>query len=114
MKTEYIERGFAYINFTDGYSKCSIQKSSSVDDAIWFGSDDLGLKHFIPYGQPESWRDVDVNELLGITPENGQNFVANTRMYLSRELVEELLPILQHFVDTGELPVLVEDESDDG
>lgn len=104
METQHTERGFAYIEFHDGHNKCSLQKSSSVDDSIWFGSDDIELKHFVPYRQPDSWQDVDIEELLGITPENNQLVTANNRMHLSRELVKELLSILQHFVDTGELP----------
>lgn len=28
----------------------------------------------------------------------------HTRMHLSRDQVRDLLPALQHFVDTGELP----------
>ena len=91
-------RGFAIINFTDIYgAACSIQKSSlATEDAIWFGCDDADLKimasqtpqggtGWVPYHIPE---DVSVS----------------TRMHLTRDQVRELLPILQAFVDTGELP----------
>lgn len=30
----------------------------------------------------------------------------STRMHLNQEQVKQLLPILQHFADTGELPQL--------
>lgn len=32
--------------------------------------------------------------------------VVNNRMHLTRERVAELLPVLQHFVSTGDLPDL--------
>lgn len=100
------ERGFRYLNFEDGHGeKCSIQKSSQAFvDAIWFGADELGIKHFVPYRTPDSWEDVDVEKLLGVTKENGQSIIGNNRVLLTRVMVENLLPILQEFVETGELP----------
>ena len=106
MKTEHTERGFAYQKFEDQYGeKCSIQKSSlATEDCIWFGFDEINLKHFVPFRTPESWQDVDLDKLLGVTPDNRQSDIANSRMHLSRDMVADLLPVLQHFVDTGELP----------
>jgi hypothetical protein len=95
---EKTERGFAYTEFTDLYgAKCNIQKSSlATDDAIWIGCKEIGLKKFTPY---QGWEDVDTHG----DPPHGITYVANNRMHLSREQVADLLPILQNFVDTGEL-----------
>lgn len=78
IKWEHTNRGFMLGMFTDLYGKsCSIQKSSlATQDAIWFGVD-----------KP----DVVEGQILG-------------RMHLSQEQVRELLPILQHFAETGEFP----------
>ena len=90
-------RGFVFGEFEDEYGqKCSIQKSSlATEDAIWLGVDDADPKimasktekggvGWVPYPIPE-------------------DVLLSTRMHLTREQVEELLPILQCFVDTGEL-----------
>lgn len=98
------QRGFQYIEFNTGYGPCTIQKSSNINDSIWFGHDDISVKHFIPFREPDAWQHIDLEELLGVTEDNDQSIVANNRMHLSRELVGQLLPILHHFVDTGELP----------
>lgn len=69
-------RGFLRADFFDRYgSECSLQGSSLASEhAIWLGVD----KPFD--GEP------------------------NTRMHLTQEQVRDLLPLLQHFADTGELP----------
>jgi hypothetical protein len=75
MKKELSPRGFAGIEFRDTYkSKCSLKESSSaMEPKIWFG--------------------VDIDfEGKECTP-----------MHLNQEQVEELLPFLQKFVETGEL-----------
>lgn len=95
LKVNNTSRGFGRIEFTDLYGvPCSVQESSlATDDAIWLGANEIGLKKFNP-GQ--GWQDVP-------TPDS----VANTRMHLSREQVAALLPILTHFVETGDLPSAV-------
>lgn len=103
MTPKYTPRGFCYYEFTDGGNNvCNIQKSSSaMEDCIWLGSQKIGLKGFVPYGIPESWRDItddQIKEKFGV-----QDIVANNRMHLNREQVAQLLPILQKFVDTGEI-----------
>ena len=102
MNKTQTSRGFAYYEFTDvGGDVCTIQKSrSAMHDCIWLGSKEIGLKGFIPYGDP-SWRDVSkdqIKEKFGF-----QDIIANNRMHLSRDQVAEILPILQKFVDTGEI-----------
>lgn len=68
-------RGFALAKFEDLYgTKCSIQKSSlATQDAIWLG--------------------------VSTTMDGA----SGDRMHLSREQVADLLPLLQRFVQTGEL-----------
>ena len=97
MNKTHTNRGFGKIEFTDRYGvKCSIQESSlaSAEGHIWFGANDIGLKHFKAY---EGWKDVELVNTLE------EHYVANNQMHLSQSMVRELLPILQKFADTGEL-----------
>lgn len=81
-KLEPTKRGFMRGAFTDLYnSKCSIQESSLAGmSAIWLGVD---------------------------TDFEGRNC---TRMHLSRDMAAALIPLLQHFVETGELPPEANDD----
>jgi hypothetical protein len=98
IKTGFTHRGFALIEFTDLYgAECSIQKSSlATDHCIWFGVNE-----------------ADPKIMASMTPQGGTGWVPyeipkevslNTRMHLSRKQVKQILPILQAFVETGELP----------
>ena len=86
MKAKKTDRGFTYYDFEDRYEqKCSLQDSSlATADAIWFGVDNRG-----PH-------------MKGPDDKFGQDVFA--RMHLTKEQVKELLPLLQHFVETGFLP----------
>lgn len=97
MEKSKTNRGFALCTFTDLYgAQCSIQKSSLADDdAILFGIDD-----------------ADPKIMASKTPKGGTGWVKysipndvllTTHMHLNREQVAELLPVLQKFVDTGEI-----------
>lgn len=88
------DRGFLRGEFTDqhGY-KCSIQKSSlATDDCIWLGVNEPHPMMFP--GNGTGWHPYEL-------PPNVQ---CHTRMHLTREIVADLLPLLKHFVETGELP----------
>lgn len=76
-------RGFQNLDFKDLYgAECSIQKSSyASEDAIWFGCDKAEVDHV-------------TGQLL------------SPRMHLTREMVSELIPILQYFADTGKVKVV--------
>jgi hypothetical protein len=93
------QRFFDYGEFTDYYGvKCSIQKSSlATDDAIWLGVNDPEPKilasKVMEGGRGTGWVKYPIHEDVFI----------NTRMHLSREQVAELIPILQKFVDTGDI-----------
>lgn len=102
-------RGFITSKFTDRYgAKCSLQKSSlAFEDAIWFGVDDtepkimaadakkLGRDDLLDPTKPiQGWVDWPIPDEVLIS----------SRMHLTREHVRQLLPALQTFADTGELP----------
>lgn len=74
------DRGFLRGEFKDRYgAECSIQKSSlATEDCIWLGCNHETIHHVT--GQP-----------------------CGARMHLTRELAAELIPLLQKFVETGEL-----------
>jgi len=95
---DYTGRGFRIITFEDHYGHgCSLQKSSlAFENAIWLGIDD-----------PEP------KIMASKTPEGGTGWVpyeipddvmCTTRMHLTQDEVKELLPALQHFAETGDLP----------
>ncbi len=70
------DKGLSKISFEDDCrQKCSLQKSNSVlENKVWFGVD----------------KDI-----------NGKTI--NARMHLTQKQVQDFLPYLQKFVDTGEL-----------
>ena len=99
MKFKKTSRGFARAEFEDANSvKCSLQESSVMADEghIWLGADDIGLKRFEPN---VGWTDVELAQ-----EPDGVTHVANTRMHLTQSMVRKLLPALQHFAETGQLP----------
>ena len=108
MEIHTTQRGFKKITFNDRYaegcsieecSKCSVQESSlATEAAIWLGIEDANPQMFIPYANP-AWKPLPLPTL----PEGG-HFAFSTRMHLTQDLAEELIPILQHFVKTGYLP----------
>lgn len=107
MKITRTARGFALIEFADFYqAKCSVQKSSlATEDAIWLGVDDAEPK--IMASQASQFG-VKTKETCGWVPYPIPEGVSlTTRMHLTRDQVKELLPILRHFVKTGELPKAV-------
>ncbi len=97
IKESLTNRGFKLIEFDDLYNaKCNIQKSSlATNDAIWFGIADSEPKIMaskIKEGGT-GWVDYPIPE----------DVILTTRMHLSREQIKDLLPILQRFIETGEI-----------
>jgi hypothetical protein len=86
MELNRTSRGFVHADFTDRYGEaCSIQDSSlATEDAIWLGIDHINGR--------------EMSSVVGIDPER-----IPARMHLTREMVAELLPLLQRFVDTGSI-----------
>lgn len=104
MKATKTCRGFSLVEFTDHYGvKCSVQKSSlATDDAIWFGCDDANPLVMASHAGANG---VHTEETCGWVPYPVPDCVMlNTRMHLTRNQVADLLPILKHFAETGELP----------
>ena len=93
--------------FTDHYgSVCSIQKSSLADkDCIWVGVDNADPKIMssdaIRLGLRK--RTFDENDNGWIKFEIPKEVLISTRMHLTRKHVKALLPILQRFVESGNI-----------
>ncbi len=73
-------RGFVRIEFVDKYgSECSLQESSlAFISCVW-----LGVHKNSPHYNDDG---------------------TTSRMHLTQDMVKELLPLLEHFVETGYLP----------
>jgi len=108
MNIEYTQRGFAFAKFEDRYGlKCSLQKSSlATEDAIWFGVDDAE-----PVIMARDAIRMGLKPVEGGEKDNGwvpfkipKEVLLHTRMHLTQDQVKALLPALQHFAETGELP----------
>lgn len=103
MKKNKTSRGFNFFEFVDSYgSNCTIQKSSSaMEDKIWFGVNDANPIIMVTDAKRLG---MQINEDNGWMPYPIPAEVEfSTRMHLTRDMVKELLPILQGFVETGEI-----------
>lgn len=104
MRRTKTDRGFPVITFTDRYGdQCSIQESSlATEAAIWIGLDDANPQIM--------WADakasgVETDATCGWVPYPiPKEVLLSTRMHLTQEQVADLIPVLQHFADTGRLP----------
>lgn len=92
IEVKHTPRGFAVAEFKDHYGvKCSVQKSSlATENAIWIGCDEADPRVLV---QGQGWKPYAVPE----------DVLLNTRMHLTQAEVAKLLPVLQRFVDTGEV-----------
>lgn len=100
-------RGFSYGEFTDYYNnQCSIQKSSlATQDAIWLGIDNPNPQIMASDAKKYG---IDTDETCGWVPYPIPPVVSlSTRMHLTIDQVAALLPVLQHFVDTGEVKDII-------
>lgn len=86
-------RNFWRADFRDANGvECSIQESSAVGDGLlWLGCNDPNPV-FFP-GNGTGWHPYKLPGSVQCT----------TRMHLSREQAAALIPLLQRFVETGEL-----------
>lgn len=110
MKIKATERGFPFSDFKDLYGeKCSIQKSSIVHpQCIWLGISEvrprimsrdaikLGLREQTFDERDNGWVDFEIFKEVSL----------NARMHLTQGMVKKLLPLLQRFVETGEIQEL--------
>lgn len=90
MEINQTDRGFTRIEFTDRYNvACSLQESSlATEEAIWLGCNKAEPRVLV---EGHGWQPIEMPT----------GYVANTRMHLTRDMVRELLPHLQRFVDEG-------------
>lgn len=103
MKIKTTERGFPIAEFEDYYgANCSIQKSSLIEpDCIWLGVNDADPKIMVSKAESHGLKPESENGWMKFPiPED---VLLNTRMHLTRDQVKELLPLLQRFVETGEI-----------
>lgn len=107
IKVKKNERGFRVGTFFDSYgAECSIQKSSSAMDYCIL----LGINDADPQIMSSDAIRMGLKDRAGNESDNGwvkfeipKEVLLNTRMHLTRKQVKELLPILQKFVDTGDI-----------
>jgi len=106
MKAGKTGRGFGIVSFEDANAEeCTLQESSAARDdesLIWLGVENAKpqiLSSLVRAGGT-GWEPVPFPEDTMFT----------TRMHLSQSQVAELLPLLQHFVDTGRLPEQLDNE----
>jgi len=103
MKEGHTNRGFKVIEFLDRYDvKCSIQKSSiATEDCIWFGVNNCKPKILATEAHQFGIITKETTGWVGypIPPE----VLLTKRMHLNVEQVKKLIPILQKFVETGEV-----------
>lgn len=93
-------RGFNRIEFTDRYGvECHLQESSlATERAIWLGCSETGLRALVP---GSGWKSIEDEELKRVFQATA--VIANTCMHLTQKQAAALIPLLQMFVDTGEL-----------
>jgi hypothetical protein len=99
VKIRRTNRGFKVAEFIDRHGeKCSIQESSlATEYAIWLGLDDIKL-------QVKGWHPAWPERYRKMTKEEQKNILTAGRMHLTQEMAAALIPLLQHFVETGRLP----------
>jgi hypothetical protein len=112
LKMEHTSRGFAYAEFEDEYGqKCSIQKSSRMaygpgDECIWIGvenpTNEFRILPQTTAAQKKHGFGWQLKKLGDLFPECESMFP--DRMHLTQNMVKMLLPVLEHFAKTGELP----------
>lgn len=103
MKLSKTKREFTVGKFTDRYGvECSLQKSSlATESAIWFGVDDANPQIMATDAKRLGIAtDADTGWVKFEIP---KEVLLSTRMHLTQEMVQKLLPTLQKFAETGEL-----------
>jgi hypothetical protein len=106
MQIKLNNRNFAYAEFEDRYGcKCSIQKSSSIEDCIWLGVNDADPKIMSSDATRMGLRErtFDERDNGWVKYEIPEQVVLNTRMHLTQGMAATLIPILRRFVETGEI-----------
>lgn len=112
IKMEPTRRGFLRGEFKDASGQsCSLQRSSSFGDSggqlIWLGVNNPN-GNFSVLGNDDAARERNGGwgwqEKCLSTMFPDSDISVPDRMHLNQEQVKALLPALQHFAETGELP----------
>ena len=110
IKWRYTQRGFRIGEFTDRYGMACSIRESSIEACLWLGTDsrdckilakdavDLGMDVINSGGVVAGWVDYPIPDQV----------VLPGRMHLTQDMAAQLIPILQHFVETGEIPSFAE------
>lgn len=103
MEKTTTQRGFSLYEFDDSNGEgCTVQKSSSASEPkIWLGITDPN-----PIIKAQDAKRLEISTSVewgwvGYPLPKGVEI--STRIHLNQEQVAELIPILQKFVDTGEI-----------
>lgn len=99
IEKDTTERGFGLYKFVDRYGEpCSLQESSLATEAcVWLGISTVKL-------QLVGWHPEYPARPRDMTEGESKNILAFGRMHLTQKQAAELIPLLQHFADTGKLP----------
>jgi hypothetical protein len=101
IEGKHTNRGFRIYEGTDRYGDSySLQQSSlATEDCVWLGQHPVAIMQ-------EGWHPKFPARARELPEEDRERLrlYATGRMHLTREMVAELIPLLQHFVETGELP----------
>jgi len=113
QEVEQTHRGFDVIHFDDGNGeRCSVQCSSAIDDTeqglnqpgssfLWIGPDDANPKIM---ASKAAMHGVKTTATTGWVPYPVPDEVLmNTRMHLHREHVQELVQVLNRWLESGTL-----------
>lgn len=86
------QRGFAFYEFSDRNEQvCQLQMSSlATERAIWLGVKDANPQVLV---KGRGWCPYSIPNTV----------LLHTRMHLTQSQVADILPILQKFVETGEI-----------
>lgn len=104
MELEKTNNGWPIYHFKDRYqASCSIQKSSlAFEDAIWMGVDDINPVLMISDAEKLGLPIIHYDGYFSKF-EIPKEVIVTNRMHLTQKQVAKLLPILQKFVETGNL-----------
>ena len=85
---------------------CSIQESSlATEPCIWFGISGAKVGVLPSISGKPGWEEINLADYIP----GGRAISITDRMHLNQEQVAALLPLLQHFAETGELPDTLKD-----
>lgn len=103
MKITTTERGFPIAEFKDKYNhECSIQQSSIMDEpCIWLGINNAEPQ--IMASQAKKFGLIPTKNTGWVPFPIHEDVLLSTRMHLNIDQVKALLPLLQRFVETGEI-----------